>query len=223
MKLLSTFWAAVALAQSASAHYIFYQPTTGGQNSSAVIRQPANNGPVEGVNGNNNLRCNANYAPATATMNVAAGSSFTFKSDNTLAHPGPGAIYLGQVPSGQTAATWDGSGANWCKIAEYGITTTPTTFRFVLQDAVEMTASIPASVRPGQYLLRAEHIGLHVSGAPQFYISCAQINITGGGSGSPTKVSIPGYVTATDPALTVNIHWPVPTAYKVPGPAVWRG
>lgn len=47
---------------------------------------------------------------------MAAGSSFSFKLDNTFYHPGPGAVYLGQVPSGQTAANWDGSGANWFKV-----------------------------------------------------------------------------------------------------------
>jgi hypothetical protein len=42
-------------------------------------------------------------------------------------------------------------------------------------------------------LFRAQ-IGLHVVGAPQWFISCAQITITGGGSANPSKVSIPGYV-----------------------------
>lgn len=50
-----------------------------------------------------------------------------------------------------------------------------------------------------QYLLRIEQIGLHVAGAPQWYLSCAQITVTGGGSASPSKVSIPGYVSASDP------------------------
>lgn len=58
-------------------------------------------------------------------------------------------------------------------------------------------------------------IGLHVAGAPQFYISCAQIRVTGGGSGNPGKVSIPGYVSKSDPGLSVNIYYPVPTSYKV--------
>ncbi|EEB99970.1 hypothetical protein MPER_00209, partial [Moniliophthora perniciosa FA553] len=39
------------------------------------------------------------------------------------------------------------------------------------------------------------------------------IKVTGGGSASPSKVSIPGYVSADDPGLTVNIYNPVPTAY----------
>lgn len=37
-----------------------------------------------------------------------------------LSHPGPTQVYLGKVPSGSTAATWDGSGANWFKIYALG-------------------------------------------------------------------------------------------------------
>ncbi|TFK98094.1 glycosyl hydrolase family 61-domain-containing protein [Pterulicium gracile] len=220
MKFFSGLLAAVALAQAVSAHYVFYQLTAGGQTSRDVIRQPRNNSPVESIT-SPDLRCNASPSPATATANVAAGSAFTFTLDNNFYHPGPGAVYLGQVPAGQTAATWDGSGANWFKIAESGAKFNP--FGFVLDGASTVSGTIPASVKAGQYLLRVEQIGLHVAGAPQWYISCAQINVTGGGNANPAKVSIPGYVSSSDSGLTVNIHYPIPTSYTVPGPAVFRG
>jgi len=54
-----------------------------------------------------------------------------------------------------------------------------------------------------------------VVGAPQWYISCAQIRVTSSGSGNPSKVSIPRYVQPDDPGLTVNIYYPGPTAYTV--------
>ncbi|RXW11731.1 hypothetical protein EST38_g14124, partial [Candolleomyces aberdarensis] len=145
----------------------------------------------------------------------------SFRLDNTLYHPGPAAIYLGQVPGGQTATSWNGAGANWFKIAEWGAQFNP--FKFALDGQSTATTTIPQNTPSGEYLLRIEHIGLHVAGAPQYYISCAQIRVTNGGSGNPPKVSIPGYVSASDPGLTVNIHWPIPTSYRVPGPAVWRG
>lgn len=75
---------------------------------------------------------------------------------------------------------------------------------------------MPSSISPGQYLVRVEQIGLHVVKSPQYYVSCGQVQVTGGGSASPSTVSIPGYVSASDPGLTVNIFDPVPTAYKVP-------
>ena len=72
------------------------------------------------------------------------------------------------------------------------------------------------SVDDGEYCHRIAHqlaldaveIGLHVAGAPQWYISCAQIAVTGGGSASPSKVSIPGYVAADGESriLRLDIH-----------------
>lgn len=37
-------------------------------------------------------------------------------------HPGPEFVYLAKVPSGRTAANWDGSGAVWFKIYQRGPT-----------------------------------------------------------------------------------------------------
>ncbi|KAH8118104.1 glycoside hydrolase [Phellopilus nigrolimitatus] len=137
---------------------------------------------------------------ATETVDVAAGSTIGFILDNTIYHQGPAAIYLGQAPS--TAAEWDGSGANWFKIAEWGATFDP--FTFIDYGASQLTATIPNDVPAGQYLARIEQIGLHVTGTPQWYISCAQISITGGGFANPSKVSISGYVSPNDPGLTVK-------------------
>tara|TARA_R110002060_G_scaffold74011_1_gene83065 strand:- start:1256 stop:1474 length:219 start_codon:yes stop_codon:yes gene_type:complete len=42
---------------------------------------------------------------------------------------------------------------------------------------------------------------------PQFYVSCAQVAITGGGSKDlGPKVAIPGAFKATDPGYTANIY-----------------
>ncbi|KAF5378491.1 hypothetical protein D9615_007130 [Tricholomella constricta] len=218
MKLTGQILGLALLAHSASAHYIWYNLIAGGTTSTTAIRQPVNNSPVESVT-SNDITCNANPGAATTTVSVAPGSTIGFQLDNTIYHLGPAAIYLGKAPS--TAASWDGSGANWFKIAEWGATFNP--FTFTTYNLNQLTTTIPANTPPGEYLVRIEQIGLHVAGAPQWYISCAQIKITGSGSGNPSKVAIPGYVSPTDPGLTVNIYYPVPTSYKVPGPAVWRG
>ncbi|KAF5378572.1 hypothetical protein D9615_007129 [Tricholomella constricta] len=207
-----------AVAQSASAHYIWTTLVAGGTTTNAAIRQPISNSPVESAT-SNNLRCNVSPGAATQTVSVAAGSSVTFKLDNTLYHQGPAAIYLGKAPG--SVASWDGSGSNWFKIAEWGATFNP--FKFTSEGLSQLSTTIPSNTPSGEYLLRIEQVGLHVAGAPQWYISCAQINVTGGGSGNPAKVSIPGYVSASDPGLTVNIYYPIPTSYRVPGPSVWRG
>ncbi|RXW12514.1 hypothetical protein EST38_g13343 [Candolleomyces aberdarensis] len=220
MKLLASLAVIAAAAQAVSAHYIWTTLVAGSSTSTAAIRQPLNNSPVEAVS-SGAMTCGAGPRPASDTVTVSAGSSVSFRLDNTLYHPGPAAIYLGQVPGGQTAASWNGAGANWFKIAEWGAQFNP--FKFALDGQSTATTTIPQNTPSGEYLLRIEHIGLHVAGAPQYYISCAQIRVTNGGSGNPPKVSIPGYVSASDPGLTVNIHWPIPTSYRVPGPAVWRG
>ncbi|KAF9025810.1 glycoside hydrolase family 61 protein [Hymenopellis radicata] len=193
--------------------------TGGGANlSKAAVRTPGNNSPVTDVE-SPDITCNVNPSAATETVSVAAGSRIGFLLDNTLYHQGPAAIYLGTAPT--TAAAWDGSGANWFKIAKWGATFDP--FGFTDYNLSALNTTIPASVPSGEYLLRIEQIGLHSAGAPQWFISWAQIAITGGGSANPSKVSIPGYVSSNDPGLTVNIYNPVPTAYTVPGPAVFTG
>lgn len=56
--------------------------------------------------------------------------------------------------------------------------------------------SIPQCIEDGEYLLRIQSLGIHnpwPAGIPQFYISCAQLNITGGGHVKPEPtVKIPG-------------------------------
>ena len=83
--------------------------------------------------------------------------------------------------------------------------------------------TIPTALPSGDYLLRIQQLGIHnpyPAGIPQFYISCAQITVTGGGSGTPGPlVSIPGFITGTEPGYVVNIYTDF-TNYTVPGPAV---
>lgn len=179
------------------------------------------NSPVEDLT-STDMRCNvgADSGASTSTYEVAAGSSVGFKADQAAFHPGPAGIYLGQVPEGETAATWDGSGANWFKIYELGADIGDGTFTFPTDiDTYETT--IPSTVPAGDYLLRMEHVGLHSAGAPQFYISCAQLTVTGGGSANPAKVEIPGYIAADDESVSLNIYYPVPTSYDCPGPEVF--
>lgn len=89
-------------------------------------------------------------------------------------------------------------------------------------DAQSVSVSIPDCIEDGEYLLRAEHIALHSAqsvGGAQFYLSCAQVSISGGsGSASPELVSIPGVYDASDPGIQVNLYYPVPTNYQPPGP-----
>src|SRR5687767_7725584 len=90
------------------------------------------------------------------------------------------------------------------------------------------SVTIPRCIPAGEYLLRAEHIGLHGASSPggaQFYISCAQLSVTGGGSTDPPasyKVAFPGAYKAADPGIAININYPVPRTYQNPGPPVFK-
>lgn len=67
------------------------------------------------------IRCYQSQNAANV-MEVPAGATIHYVSTQQVNHPGPTQYYLAKVPSGQSAATWDGSGAFWFKIH----TTTPT-------------------------------------------------------------------------------------------------
>jgi cellulase len=77
-----------------------------------------------------------------------------------------------------------------------------------------MDVKIPSGLAPGDYLLRAEAIALHAAGSPggaQFYLTCYQITVTGGGSASPgggsaspAGVTFPGAYKANDPGVQVR-------------------
>lgn len=117
---------------------------------------------------------------------------------------------------------------------------------YYLTGKSQLTVTIPSCLPAGDYLLRIEQIGLHVAstvGGAQFYISCGQLTVTGGGSGTPGPlVSLPGAYQATDvsipqcpgcwysverltivqqPGLVIDIYYPIPKSYTVPGPRPW--
>jgi hypothetical protein len=52
------------------------------------------------------------------------------------------------------------------------------------------------------------YLALHAASSypgAQFYMECAQINVTGGGSASPATVSFPGAYSGTDPGVKINV------------------
>jgi len=112
---------------------------------------------------------------------------------------------------------YDGSGG-WFKIKDWGANggawAMQATYSF----------NIPSCVPAGEYLVRIQSLGIHnpwPAGIPQFYISCAQVKVTGGGSANPPTVQIPGAFKETDSGYTANIYNSNLSNYVVPGPSVW--
>ena len=68
------------------------------------------------------IRCNVNGTSAFASgiISVKAGSTVGFTANPDIYHPGPLLVYLAKVPTGKTAANWDGSGTVWFKIYQEG-------------------------------------------------------------------------------------------------------
>ncbi|OAA61090.1 Glycoside hydrolase, family 61 [Niveomyces insectorum RCEF 264] len=224
--------ASVLLAATAvNAHYTFSALLADAKNTGDWIavrktKNWQNNGPVTDVT-SPDIRC---YeldpgTPASLTANVTAGSSVGFQANPDIYHPGPLAFYLAKVPAGQTAASFDGAGAVWFKIYEEQPTFGGQALTWSSNGLKTPSVTIPKCLPDGDYLVRIEHIGLHVAqsaGGAQFYISCGQMTLSGGGSTTPTDlVAFPGAYKATDPGILININYPVPTSYTNPGPSVF--
>lgn len=146
------------------------------------------------------------------------------------AHYGPALVYLSAVDD---AASADGS-APWFKIYENSWAKNPDGgsgdddfwgTKDMNDCCGQIDVKIPSDIPAGDYLLRAEVIALHTagsSGGAQFYMTCYQITVEGGGSASPATVELPGAYSASDPGILVNIHAPL-DGYTAPGPAVYSG
>ncbi|OCL04197.1 carbohydrate-binding module family 1 protein [Glonium stellatum] len=210
-------------------------------NAGTCIRTPPSNNPVTSVS-STDIRCNVGGTKGVSgKCTVAAGTSVTVEmhqqsGDRSCAneaiggaHYGPVIVYMSKVSDSSTA---DGS-TGWFKIFEDGWA--PANKGAGDNDhwgtndlnscCGKMDVKIPADIPAGDYLLRAEVIALHVAGSTggaQFYMSCYQLTVTGGGSATPATVKFPGAYAASDPGILINIHAAIST-YVVPGPAVYSG
>ncbi|KAF9468707.1 glycoside hydrolase [Collybia nuda] len=226
----------IIAASHVAAHYTFPKLIVNGTASAEwqYVRMTANhydNGPVTDVT-SSAIRCyelDANSATNAGIATVTAGSTVGFVADNTMGHPGYFSAYM---TTAKPAANSNSAGLSktWFKIWEWAPTWSASTgLVFASENIVQFTFTIPKNTPNGQYLLRGEQIALHVAGTlggAQFYIGCAQINVVGGGSGSPGPlVSFPGAYSATDPGILLNMY-NLPagySGYQAPGPTVWKG
>ncbi|KAI1485922.1 glycoside hydrolase [Biscogniauxia mediterranea] len=221
MKNFASLAAAALAANGASAHYIFQQFTAGSTQFDVYqyIRENTNyNSPVTDLD-SNDLRCNVGAQGAsTETIEMTAGEAFTFTLDTPVYHQGPISMYMSKAPG--AASEYDGSG-EWFKIKDFAPDFSSGTAEWDLSGSYE--GAIPPCVEDGDYLLRVQSLAIHnpwPAGVPQFYVSCAQVTVSGGsGTYAPQTALIPGAFKDTDPGYTVNIYSDF-TNYTVPGPAV---
>ncbi|KAF3936814.1 Endoglucanase-4 [Dactylella cylindrospora] len=239
MVAFSKFAALAVLAGSASAHTIFQQlwinGVAAGQNKG--IRVPTYNGPITDVS-TNDIICNGGINPMGPApqdiLDVPSGATLTMEwhhggngpDPNDLSdpvdpsHKGPIMVYLAKVDNALTQTV---TGLKWFKIYEDGLDVATNTWAVdkFYADKGFVDFKLPTCIPPGNYLLRGELLALHGAGSypgAQFYMSCAQINIIGGGSSSPPTVNFPGAYSGSDPGILVNIYYPPLTTYVIPGP-----
>jgi len=220
----------LAAAGLASAHYTFPSLVVGGTTTPAWtnVRQTNNfntQAPVTNVT-SPDFRCYDSAEPGTAsTISVPAGSTLGIMSDGTIYHPGVVNVYMAKAPS--SVSGWAGDGDVWFKVYQITAETDGgTSMTFPAQNLAGVSFTLPEALPSGQYLVRMEAIALHVAstfGGAQFYISCGQVEVTGGGSGTPGPlVAFPGEYTGNEPGILIDIYGPpFPTTYIQPGPAVW--
>ncbi|KAF9568717.1 glycoside hydrolase family 61 protein [Agrocybe pediades] len=226
-----SFAVVLSLATSVLSHYTFPDLLVGGTNTGDWVNVRKTNNfnsqaPVTDVT-STDLRCYTSQTNAKAsTATVTAGSTIGFQADGPIYHPGVINVYMAKAPNGD-ASSFDGSGNVWFKVYQMTAVANGQTITFPSASMTTVNFQIPKNLPSGQYLVRVEQIALHAAstfGGAQFYISCGQINVTGGGSGTPGPlVAIPGVYTGNEPGILINIYYPIPTTYIQPGPAVWSG
>ncbi|KIM29923.1 carbohydrate-binding module family 1 protein [Serendipita vermifera MAFF 305830] len=234
----SSLLGALAFAGSAYGHTIFQQLYINGvdQGHNTGIRVPSYNGPITDVT-SVYMSCNGGDNPLitpypTAIVNIPAGAQVTTEwhhggngadandGDDPIAtsHLGPIMAYLAKVDS---ALQTDTTNLKWFKVWEEGLGSDGKwAVNKLLDNDGKYTFTMPTCVPSGNYLLRMELIALHGASTypgAQLYIECAQINITGGGSATPTTVSFPGAYAGTDPGITFKQSL-LPSPYTIPGP-----
>ncbi|SPO05362.1 related to cellulose binding protein CEL1 [Cephalotrichum gorgonifer] len=223
-----------ALLSPVLGHWNFESLIVNGQDTGPyeyVRRTKNSNGPVLDVT-SKDMICNVggiddDVMSTTETHTVRPGDQVGFRIRDVWGHPGIQQVYMSKAPG--TAKSYKGDG-DWFKV--YSLTTSNLTADPIwwapFVDNVGITTftfTLPTDLPPGQYLMRAEGLALHSAGeygGAQFYIGCAQLDVTGSGNGSPGPlVKFPGAYNGYEPGIMVGLWWPPLRNYTAPGPAVW--
>jgi len=168
------------------------------------------------------IACNTPGTPAKFSAEARAGGTITAHWNPWPHDGGPLSVWMVECP-GDCSSFSAPHTASWFKIHEDGLAGT----QKLIKSSNSLTVTIPASLKPGNYLIRHELINLARPPA-EFYPECAQLKVTGAGTKSPGPESRSTFANAYKmslPQFTQSYNdWRTKAAsYKLPGPAVWRG
>ncbi|KAG1730963.1 glycoside hydrolase family 61 protein J [Suillus paluster] len=199
--------------------------------AASIIRLVSTNSPVKGAT-NPAINCGQDAQFGSLVGNANPGSQLeilwvggTDGTSNWPHNTGPLMHYMAKCDG--SCSTYNSTNAEWFKISELGLEPNGNTwYQASLNSRAPANVTIPSTLAPGNYLLRAEIIALQLAmseGGAEFYPACIQLQIGGDQTQGPTsseECTFPGCYTDTDPGiLTPNIYNP-PIEYTFPGPAV---
>ncbi|KAL1837288.1 hypothetical protein VTJ49DRAFT_4054 [Mycothermus thermophilus] len=238
MHVSSIIAGALALAPSASAHFLFPHLMLNGVRTGAYeyVREhdfgfmPHNNDWIYSPD----FRCNEGswrHRREPKTAQVTAGRDvvgFNLHLDFDLYHPGPVTvrppIYLSRAPG--DVRDYDGSG-DWFKVYQLGHR-----YPFDGRDQTwlgygqkNFQFRLPAEIPAGEYLMRIEQMSTHPPyRQKEWYVQCAHLRIASNYTGrapGPT-IRFPGGYNINDPAIQYD-SWDSrkPTVVPLPGPQIW--
>ncbi|KAL8948487.1 MAG: hypothetical protein Q9222_005330 [Ikaeria aurantiellina] len=182
-----------------------------------------------GVNGDKGV---ARICPAKSgsqlTFNFRDWPDGSHPGSLDKSHMGPCSVYMKKVDN--SAADNNAAGPGWFKIFEedYDSSSNQWCTSKIMANDGKMSVNLPSDLAGGYYLVRPELLALHQADKsppdPQFYVGCAQIFLQSTGSSVPKDtVSIPGYVSMQDPAMTFDIWTPSKQGtYKQFGPPTYK-
>ncbi|KAF4610008.1 hypothetical protein D9613_010338 [Agrocybe pediades] len=243
MKAFSSLLVLVPLlaASSVSAHGYLNEMTIAGKSyrgnipgkgnpSASVIRQIKSQDPNYGAS-NPALTCGPSAKPASLVADANPGDKVTFKwtggdgRSNWPHDTGPMLTYMASCGS-VSCDKFDASKAKWFKIGEEGYASGSTWKQASLRNGGVGHATIPATLAPGNYLIRHEIIALHLAQTArmaEYYPNCAQLRVGGSQKGAPSAnelVSFPGGYKDEDRGIHVDVYGLNPSKYVMPGPAI---
>ncbi|KAL4809388.1 glycosyl hydrolase family 61-domain-containing protein [Aspergillus unguis] len=173
--------------------------------------------------------CHKNAENAQASATVSAGGEVELQwTEWPESHHGPVISYLANC--GGDCTTVDKTTLEWFKIDESGLiddSNVPGTWATdnLISNNNSWTVTIPSDIASGGYVLRHEIIALHSAGSEngaQNYPQCVNLDVTGGGSASPSGTLGTELYTPTDPGILISIYSTIDN-YEIPGPALYSG
>ncbi|KAK0102248.1 hypothetical protein ONS95_005871 [Cadophora gregata] len=166
--------------------------------------------------------CHLGAKNGALSAKIAAGTTMeVFWSGWPDSHKGPVIDYLASCKG--DCSTVDKTALEFFKIDEKGLEAGSWASDELMNNNASWAVTIPATIAPGNYVLRHEIIALHGAGSAngaQLYPFCLNLEVTGGGSDVPVGTLGTALYKETDPGILVNIYTN-DLEYVIPGPAVF--